>query len=160
MIKSNRKKISNGKHMSNLEVNGNIKRTWRESSRASSCTSSSTPSLSRNALIPSSPSIFLFLSQTLFFSSKSFLLSPILDLFSAYTLSHLLSIFRTSPISTTTMARWWCVLGHASHACGSFGNRPSLQKNKNVQLLRAGSMRGLQICPSSIEFTSVRKYEH
>ena len=29
--------------------------------------------------------------------------------------------FRTHPISTTTMARRWCVLGHTSHACDSKG---------------------------------------
>ena len=62
---------------------------------------------------------------------------------------------------TTTMARWsW--LCHMSHACSSYRNRPplpSIEMPNSPEVVKKNHLvhkRGLQICPSSVEFMSIR----
>ena len=115
-------------------------------------------------------SVFFFLSHlTPYLHQPDLLLSlafffpmPI-SLFSEKLYSNHHALFPHIPLSTTTMARWWCPW--PCLPCSSKHLRkPTPYSSKMLPTPRVWEKnllvhkRSLQICPSSVEFTSVRNW--
>ena len=119
--------------MSNLEVNGNIKHTWRDSSWASSAC--------LPALLPFFPASPATQEISLHFHPTTLLLH----------------VQPRVSIPTTTMARWWCPwpcvpcsLTPPEIGPHSKNKRPALP---GVIKICSKNYHGLQICLSSVEIT-------